>query len=326
MTDLFTSVMAGPERDGRDRPMLVPAGMPKGATAPYSRASSCADRVKDKRHIHIWEQRYLARSMSQPGQQDLRDLAAGEVYTSSKLAEDVGKNRQSGKNLDSIIKRALDRVGIHFLADRGTAIHSFCEDRDRLYEVPDHLKPYVQGYWSALDRHGIKLRGVEIFIANDHVMAAGTFDSIVWHPVYGWCIADIKTGDIDPGYAVQTAIYANGELYDTDTDERHPLEMLTDGEEINRKVGLIFDVKPEGTKVLTIDLVKGWELTLAIKTVSDDLNMGLFGEVKPSDLFGQIAKAPTRQHLEDLFRASGGDWVDAHNAAAKARVAELEAS
>lgn len=323
MGDLFTAAMAGPERDRYDRPLLVPAGMPKGAVAPYTRASSFADRVKDKRHIHRWEQRYLARGMGM--RQDLQDLAAGEVYTSAKLAEDKGKNRQSGKNLDDIIKRALDHVGIHFLADRGTAIHSFCEDRDRLFEVPDHLKPYVVGYWAALDLHGIKLRGVEIFIANDQVMAAGTFDSIVWHPVYGWCIADIKTGDIDPGYAVQTAIYANGEVYDTDTDERYPLESLTDGEEINREIGLIFDVKPEGTRVLTVDLVKGWELTKAIKMITDDLRADLFTETKPLTLSQQIGQASSRAQLEDIWRANKPLWGPDYDAATKARLQELEA-
>lgn len=320
MADFFEQIMGDPDRDRYDRPKLVPAGMPAGAKAPYTRASSFADRVKDKAHIHTWEKRYLAKSMSQPAQQDLRDLAAGEPYISSKLADDVGKNRVSGRNLDKIISRALDRVGIHYLADRGTAIHSFAEDRDRLYEVPPHLRGHVQGYWSALDRHGIKLRGIEIFVANDQVMAAGTFDSLCWHPAYGWVIGDIKTGDLDPGYVVQEAIYANGEIYDTETDERMPLEALTDGEEINREVGLIFDVKESGTEVLTVDLVKGWELTKAIKLITDDLRMDLFTKIKPEGLFGEIAVAKSRETLEALWRSRQDVWTPAHDAAAKARM------
>ena len=326
MTDFFTSVMAGPERDGRDRPMLVPKGMPKGATAPYTRASSFADRVKDKRHIHRWEMRYLAKSMSQEAQQDLRDLAAGEVYTTGFDKPDLAKNRASGKNLDDIVKRALDRAGIHQKADRGTAIHSFCEDPTRLWEVPAHLRDYVEGYWRRLKEDGIRIIAVEIFVANDEVMAAGTFDSLVWHPLFGFCIADIKTGDIDPGYGIQIPIYANGELYDTDTDERHPLEALTDGEEVNREVGLIFDVKPEGTKILKVDLVKGWELTKAIRVITDDLNMNLFEEVLPKTLEQRIVAATTKQELTNLWNETKSQWGDKHHAAAKARAEELEAA
>lgn len=324
MTDLFTAAMAGPERDRFDRPMLVPKGMPAGARAPYTRASSFADRVKDQRHIHRWEMRYLARGMGM--RQDLQDLAAGEIYTSSKLAEDKAKNRQSGKNLDDIIKRALDHVGVHFLADRGTAIHSFCEDRDRLFEVPAHLRSSVEGYWKRIDEEGIKILGVEMFVANDKVMAAGTFDSLVWHPLYGIVVADIKTGDIDPGYAVQTAIYANGELYDTDTDERHPLELLTGGEEVNREIGLIFEVKPEGTRIHTIDLVKGWELTKAIKLVADDLRMDLFTEVKPLTLMQLIGQAGSRADLGKLWEAHKAQWGPKYDEAGQARMKELEAT
>ncbi|MBC7593534.1 MAG: hypothetical protein H7288_06305 [Kineosporiaceae bacterium] len=319
--DFFANAMAGPERDRYDRPMLVPAGMPGGARAAYTRASSFADRVKDKRHIHTWEKRYLARGMGL--RPDLQDLAAGELYTSSKLTEDAGKNRQSGKNLDDIIKRALDHVGIHFLADRGTAIHSFCEDRDRLFEVPEHLRTSVEGYWAAVDEHGLQLLGIEMFIANDHVMAAGTFDSLVRHPEHGVCVGDIKTGDIDPGYAIQLAIYANGELYNTDTDERQPLEALSGGEEINRDIGLIFDVKPEGTKIIEVDLVKGWALTQAIKMVVDDLRMDLFTEVKSDPILQAISEAETEIALIHLWNTSGGNWRVKHIKAADARKKEI---
>lgn len=322
----FDKVQGDVTRDGRGRPMLVPVGAPAGVRAPYTRASSFADRVEDKQYIDRWEKRYLARAMSNPANQDLADLAHAEIYTTGFDKGDDDENKRSGRILDDIIKRALDRQGIHHRADRGTAIHKFAEDPERVWEAPEHLQPYLKGYWTRLKNDGIKVLVVEMFVANDEVMAAGTFDSICWHPAYGWVTCDIKTGKISLGYAVQEAIYANGELYDYATDERQPLESLAGGEVIRRDVGLIFQVSEEGTKIIEVDLERGWAIAKAIKVVHDEMRSDIFTELPARSLEDRILAGESMAELEELFAETKDQWGTKHRAAAEKRRAELEAA
>lgn len=316
-------------RDRYGRPLLVPKGQPKSVRAAYTRASSMADRVKDMQHINKWEKRYLARAMSNPANRDLAELAHAEIYTTGFDKPDEDANRRSGRILDDIIKRALDRQGIHHRADRGTTVHKFAEDPDRIWDAPDEIKPYLESYWARLANDGIEVRYVEMFVANDEVMAAGTFDSICWHPAYGWITCDIKTGKIDASYVVQEAIYANGELYDFTTDEREPLESLTDGEEMRRDVGLIFQVTPnkEGvieTKILEVDLVRGWELAKAIKIVHDELKTDAFSEIPPRTLEQRIMAVKDAAEMKKLWNETKDSWGTKHLAAGKLRRAQFK--
>lgn len=325
-----------PARDSYERPVLVPRGAPPGTVASYMRASSFAERVEDHRHIYTWEKRYLAQAMGK--NRDLADLAAGEEYVSSKLAPDVGANRASGKRLDSIIHRALDREGIHFLADRGTAYHSFCERRARLTEgsIPPEYLEGVKSYWDCVDSYGLQIGDVEIFVACDELMAAGTFDSLVWDPRVGlWRIGDIKTGDISLGYAVQEVIYDHSERYDPETHERSPL--LTEEQaalgDLDMEVGLIFKVipetvdKPARTELIEVDLVKAWNIALSIRNIMDDFNSDLFTTVAPPKrltIADRIGQAVTIDEIKTVWSTHRSEWTADHAALANARRAELE--
>lgn len=322
-----------------NRPLIVPKGAPASARAPYQRASSFAERFEDHRHIYTWEKRYLAQAMGK--NRDLADLAAGEEYVSSKLSPDVGENRASGKRLDSIIARALDREGIHFLADRGTAYHSFCQHRRRLHDgsIPPEYIEGVRAYWDAIDRHGLEVHDTEVEVACDELGAAGTFDSLVFDTNYGiWRIGDIKTGDISLGYAIQEVSYARAERYNTDTDERAPLltpEMAERGP-LDLEVGLLFKVipetvdKPARCEVIEVDLVEAWEIAQAMVVLRDRFTAAnLFtkrAEPKPLTIMDRIGQAQSGDELQAIWRSHKTTWNDQHSAAAKARLTELEAS
>lgn len=280
-TDFFTMPEADVIRGPGGSPMLVPKGLEgKGIRAPYTRASYLADFVEDKAHIHKWEMRYLAKAMGQ--NEDLAALAACEVYSTGVSDAVYGREKtQSGRNLDSIIERAFDRVRLHEKADRGTAVHGFTEPRWWTQEpheaVPERLRGPVGAFWEINRRECIELAGTEQFTANDITMSAGTFDHLVkipGHPLFQnkYIVADKKTGSFDPfSWVIQISSYANGEPYDTSTDSRPDWPG-----EICKDYGLVWqiDCDPDAAdsgrvKLWVIDLAVGWELAQLAAKVRD---------------------------------------------------------
>ncbi len=321
-TDDFFGAMAreqgGPGRDPQyKRPMLIPAA--GGPRKDYRRASSFADIVDSKIGIHKWEMRGLARAMAQAD--DMRLLAAGETYSTGFDMVDIGENRASGARLDSIIQRAMDRIGWSQRADFGTAIHSFF-DPDNPNPVPEELKPYVDGFFERLANDGIEILECETFVANDDVMSAGTFDNLVYHPEFDIVVGDGKTGKRSRGFAAQLAIYNHADRYDTDTDDRSEIH-----ESLNTDVALIFDVKADGTNVYAVDTKKSWEITQALYLIHEQFNMSLMTEVpwrKAATIVDKIHQATTLDELNRVWEATKSAWTEREVQAAKARRQEIE--
>lgn len=261
-----------PREKGTGSPMLIPRGLEKmGTRADYTRASYMADQIEEKGHIHRWEMRYLAKAMGQ--NEDLAALAACEVYSTGISDAVVGREKSaSGRRLDDIIERALDRVRIHEKADRGTAVHGFTEpgapDGDA---IPKHLRAAVESFWEANRKECIEILGTEIFTANDTTMSAGTFDHAVrvhGHPLLGdIVVGDKKTGSFDPlSWCVQISTYANGEPYNLEDDTRPGWPGP-----VNLQYGLVWQIDvPKGTtKLWMIDIELGWELAQIAARVRD---------------------------------------------------------
>ena len=253
-------------------PMLIPRGLEvSGTRAAYTRASYMADQIEEKSHIHKWEMRYLAKAMGQ--NEDLAALAACEVYSTGVSDAVFGREKTaSGRRLDEIIERALDRVRIHEKADRGTAVHGFTEpgapDGDA---IPERMRAAVASFWEINRKECIEILGTEVFTANDITMSAGTFDHAVrvhGHPLlHGIVVADKKTGSFDPlSWCVQISTYANGEPYNTEDDSRPGWPG-----EVNKNWGLVWqiDVPAGTTKLWMIDIALGWELAQIAATVRD---------------------------------------------------------
>jgi hypothetical protein len=242
-------------RDRYGRPKLISLrdDVPKdkeGRTA-YTRASTLASYIENDTHITRWKMRYLARGIA--WNPDLSAMAGMETYnTRIGMPDKDPENSASGKRLDKIIDQALDRMFISEKADYGTVIHAATEPD---YEgfIQDRMKADVDSFNAKLLECGIKIVGTELFTANDVTMSAGTFDHLMWVPGYGFVVTDKKTSaKVDgPHFAIQVSSYSYAELYDIKTDTRTPLESLTGGEEVNRKVGLIFWIKNGKTESST---------------------------------------------------------------------------
>lgn len=261
----------GVPRDRWDRPLLYPRGVP--TRVPYASASSLADYISNLRGIYTWEKRYLARGLGQ--RPDLAMLAGAETYSTGFEDQDVGENKESGRRLDEIIGRALDHVRLHQKADLGTVGHALTNPgaREAGAVAPDVLAPEVAAWDRAI--RGLTIVATEVFIANDHLMAAGTFDHLVrgddipasmTHGVDcsgTLVVVDKKFGKLKPGpFSVQTAVYAGGEVYGLgeQMDVRQTFEEKY-GLPVNQKVGLIGHI-PFGkakAEFHPVDLVAGRE-------------------------------------------------------------------
>lgn len=329
------------KRDRFDRPLLIPHAYRNRPDyneyrKAYTRASTLSSYIENDIHITKWKMRYLARSMGI--NEDLAALAGLETYTTGFGMLDSKKNSASGKNLDRIIDQALDRVRISEKADYGTAVHLLTEPENEGY-VPQRMEADVRSYLELCVELGFYFdqQRTEVFTANDVTGSAGTFDNLKWSAKYGWTITDKKTSSkVDgPHFAIQLASYANGKVYDPLTDEQFDLESLTDGEEVNREIGLIFWIKNGKTEVHELDLVKGWK-GAQIAAEARDYNKAKNGrrvETEIADALSAKRRAASlaiglcksREDLRDLFAQERKVWTEQLTEAGNRRLSELEA-
>jgi hypothetical protein len=346
--DFFEDAPApdGPPRDRYGRPMLFPRGADQTNEKnrkPYTRASSLSDYLADFSHIWKWKMRYLARSLGQ--NRDLAMLAGAECYTTGFDQGDLGENRASGRRLDEIVERALERGKISERADYGTAFHALTEPRNDGYVEDFHLERDVESYKALVDRLGAVILGTEMFTANDDLMVAGTFDNLMWVPGFGIIITDKKTSREVHGadFRIQLADYANSDLYDWETDQRQTLEEYVasigwDPALINRKEGLIFwTASTTGkTEPVRLDLVAGLEAAHHAVWVRDKHKKGKHSWPAEAEileslergraiLLDGIQKAKSEATLNYLWNTLDVQaiWTDEHTAAAVKRKAEL---
>lgn len=344
----------GPPRDRYGRPLLFPRGHDpecpecKGKDAMfqphrrwYTRSSSLSDMLADFGHIQKWRMRYLARSMGY--NRDLAMLAAAETYTTGFDKGDEKENRASGKRLDDIIERALDRQGISEKADYGTAVHAWTEPGNDGYVFNDAAAD-VQSFKDKVTSTGSVILGTELFTANDRWWAAGTFDHLMYVPGYGIVITDKKTSSAVHGhdFAIQLVTYAHADLYDWETDERMTLEEYIaslgwDPGLLNRDQALIWWIKDGRTTLHELDLVEGAQAADRAVWVRDihrkgtgqkkvDSKVEKALEMERSALLTMIQQADSEAALTNLWnnRALRAVWTEQqHTQAAKARKESL---
>lgn len=271
----------GPQRDRYGRPLLLPTG--KTERVPFTRMSTLSGFVCDDFGLSVWKLRLAAVGLGK--REDLCAMIAAlpplndltcDKTTLTKAQKDQDKNTKA--KLDAYLEIAHDAAGGNYKAHYGTAVHGFIENADTT-DAPERMKTDAQSALDELDRRGIEVLASEAFVANDDLLAAGSFDHIVRHPTLGVCIADVKTGQVSGKalqFAIQLAGYVNADVYDTDTDERAPLESLSRGERINRKTGLLIHVPLGGrrTEMYRINLMRGTHLARLAVNVREARKIG----------------------------------------------------
>lgn len=328
-----------PPRDGSGRPLLIPRDQPirDENRRPYTRASGLGDMLEEFSFLWQWKMRGLAVELGRSV--DLVRLLASETYTCG-FTDDIKANRASGRRVDEIIERAMDRAGVDMKADYGTAIHARTEPGNDAVgiDIDEMQARDVASCWDLWAELGIVNIGTEIFTACDELMSAGTFDHLSYVPGYGIIVTDKKTSSkAKASYDVQLAGYSRSDVYDKDTDERQTLEEYVaaagwDPALINRSVGLIWWIKNGKTQARFLDLDKGYEAAKTAAWIRDNRrNMPV-----AKDVTGQIRKTVSEQRdtlltriteastLDDLNKVWGNPaaqaiWTPTHTEAAKAR-------
>lgn len=161
-------------RSGNGNPLIVPRG--EVALVEYDRASNLADYlVKDIFGIKTWEKRLLLEAAAK--NPDITALAAVEGYnTGLGLVQPLlspDENKASGRRLDELIARLEDRIGMHEKANMGTVAHAATEPG-----FTGVVHPLVQDAVNAIHElsAGLEIIATEVFVANDELRSAGTFD------------------------------------------------------------------------------------------------------------------------------------------------------
>src|SRR4029453_1919184 len=142
----------------------------------------------------------------------------------------------------SLRDQAMDRGTANERADMGTGLHAMTARIEDLSDIdfdpPEQYLEDLRAYTDCLDHYGLVSEMVEVPMCNDEFRAAGHPDRIygLRRPLRApdaevlepgeLVLGDIKTGQkLDfslPGFAVQMAIYATGQLYDLETNKRLP--------------------------------------------------------------------------------------------------------
>lgn len=254
------------KRDRWDRPLILPhPGADK--PVPYTRVSTLAKSLKDSGGLIPWNQRLTALGLA--ARPDLQLQVQGVMA----LHDDP--LNQATRELDRIIKAAREQAGASAAAETGTAYHALVEalfkGRELPASLPDDARSHVHAIAECIDNAGYDVVESEMFVVNDQVQAAGTFDFLLRDRERGFTIVgDLKTGKSDPKYplapAVQIATYANGERYDPDTGERYPISL-----NLNASTGLLLHApaKAGGAYPYLLDLDRGWSAALVAAKVGN---------------------------------------------------------
>lgn len=331
-----------PPRDPRTgKPLLIPRGVEvrDENRVAYTRASGLADVLEEFGFLWKWKMRGLAVGLAQSI--DLVRLAAAETYSCG-FVDDVRANRESGRRVDEIIERAMDRAGVSMKADYGTAIHARTEPGNTGMDPDEKQQQDVESCWQLWEDLRVVNIGTEVFTACDELMSAGTFDHLSYVPGYGIVVTDKKTSaKAKSTYDVQLGGYSRSDVYDVETDQRQTLEEYVaargwDPALINRKVGIIWWIKDGKTEPRFLDLDNGyrWAKVAAdirdnrrtqgvapnvIKPIRDAL------QIEQSQLLAAIECAPSVDVLTAIWNNPRAQavWAEAHTQAAIARKGSL---
>ena len=191
----------------------------------YSRPSAWGDDLDDESALTLWK----------------IDRACDGVASSPALAAQIAAIHGRKEGRTELREKAIQLGRGEEAADLGTALHALAHrlETEPGFPVPEPHASDLAEYLTALDLAGLQSTHFECTICADVWRAAGTADRIyqatrelrlpdgsALEPGQS-VIGDLKTGKKltynVPGFCIQMAIYADGQFYDVDTDERSPM-------------------------------------------------------------------------------------------------------
>lgn len=323
--DALDDAYAWPPRDRYGRPLIEPAG--GGKPIAYTRASTLSDFMDGGgQGLRIWSERFLAKGMA-----DRPDLAA-MAAAAAPLTGDKEQDRASHAILDPVIEQAKEYAGVHRAANFGTAVHKATEP-DFAGVVPDALAADREAFIRELNRYRATVLGTEVFVVNDRLQAAGTFDHLIDLPPFGPTILDKKTGKVKLAEAmIQTAVYAGGEVYQ-EGDEHPDRLSITESclETLNTEFAILAHL-PLGKGECTfyvLDLEAGRMMADACALKRNFSRKGertTLHEAMREVAGARMAEITRKEEASAIYRDFSAVWDDALTAMGKSRIAKFAQS
>lgn len=225
----------------------------------YTRVSTLAGTLDDKSGLLEWSAANAMVGM-------VKDPSiAAQIGSLASKYDNPWYVPEGKKALKPLIKRAQESGGSDRASGMGTSFHEFTEvvDEGRWPEyAPSEMVPWLHAYREAMDDY--ECLGMELFVVNDELKTAGSFDRLLRTPSGKVVVSDSKTGRSDNAFplkvSLQVSVYANSERYNQETGERTPIHP-----DLDKTTGLLVHApilgggKPE-VKVYELDLVRGYEL------------------------------------------------------------------
>lgn len=257
------------KRDRWGRPLIIPLGedgKPDLDAKPvaFTRPSTMAKTLDDMSNLMAWKQRVTTLGLAR--RPDLMMRVQGII---AKHDDPLNDYTAKGK-LKDVVKEADEAGGGSTASSTGTGYHELTEALDLGRPLPTALPDEVQGRLNeyAEARMPFKVLDKEVFVVNDELGAAGSFDTLLECPDDLVRIDDLKTGKDDPRYAlkvcIQESIYANAKRYNPETGERTPIH-----ENLDLELGILthMPAKGEGTTLYWLDLHLGYTAARAAAQV-----------------------------------------------------------
>lgn len=243
------------ERGAGGEPLIT---MPDGKRERYARTSSLGDTLDEKSGLANWKTTKAMEGLAHD------DALIARV----KAATPYEENRSEWPRLR---EDAINAGRGSWKADIGTAVHKMSErwEADETYDPGAPYTAPLEAYSVGLAELGLVSQMMEVQIVNDDLRIAGTVDRVyeLTKPLIApddtvlrpgeLVIGDLKTGSSleysIPGYAVQLAGYASGQLYDVVTNTRQPTP------QINQRWAIIVHISVEEAtcEFLWVDLEVG---------------------------------------------------------------------
>ncbi len=305
-------------RDASDNPLIVP----RGGTVEevYTRASSLSKFLaEDSWNLSKWRERYLTGGLARSPDLCLR--AAAVHYSTGPISgtQPISARKAAAAELDAVANDAKERAGISEAANVGTAGHSLTEPGSQGLAL-DSIVDTVAAYNELTA--GLERVASEVFVANDELATAGTFDSLYWNALLPdrFIVGDTKTGKNfhQAEFEIQVASYAGGEVYlgrpvwdglDESTVEHQRLTFEEfAGLPVDQDIGYIVHVSVHGSpkpRIVELDLRRGRALAkLCAEIRNGRIWMDSIGIGNKLD-HRALAKHVLQDRLATLF-----DWFD----------------
>ena len=238
-------------RDRWGRPLITPPD--GGDPIAYTRVSTLAKSLDDLNNLMTWKQRKTAEGLVR--RPDLLTRIAGAIANG-----DPDTDWPTKRDLNGICEEATEAAGASKGRSAGTGFHALTEAIDRGDEpafIPDADRARLDDYRRATE--GYEPIDIELFVVNDIIRAAGTFDRLYRCPDGKVRVGDLKSGKSEAAYplstTVQIATYANAKRIDLDTGERSDLHA-----DLDLTTGILIHLPPSGgCELLPLDLELGWQ-------------------------------------------------------------------